>query len=232
MANTEQNISDEAVAWVKAHQKEIVEKFAGAYPSVTTGRPVSIFMAGSPGAGKTEFARRLLKELREKTIDIDPDEVRNMLPQYRPGTAHLFQKAVSIAVERLHEHVLKSRKDFLLDGTFSNFTKARENVERSISRNRTVIIEYVFQDPLVAWDFTQKREAVEGRNIPKDSFIAQLFAARDNVDAIKQEFGDRVRVDVVRRNIATDQYDIESGVSSVADRVVIAYTKEELEKRL
>jgi UDP-N-acetylglucosamine kinase len=231
MNNEEQKIADEAIAWVKSHQKDIVQKFTGPYPSVSD-IPVSIFMAGSPGAGKTEFSKSLLLLLRESIVRIDPDEVRNFLPQYTPGKAHIFQGAVSIAVEKIHDHVLRKRKDFLLDGTFSNLTKARENIRRSIEKNRTVLIQYVYQDPLVAWDFTKKREAIEGRNIPKESFIEQLFAARDNVDAVKSEFGDRVAVDLVRRNIQTDTYDMEIDVHRVADKVLAGYTKDILLKQL
>lgn len=227
MNNEGQEISDEAIAWVKSHQKDIVQKFAGPYPSAS-GTPISVFMAGSPGAGKTEFSKRLLLLLRESIVRIDPDEVRNFLPQYTQGKAHLFQGAVSIAVEKIHDHVLRERKDFLLDGTFSNQAKARENILRSIERNRTVLVQYVYQDPLVAWDFTKKREAIEGRNIPKESFIEQLFAARDNVDALKLEFGDRVNIDLVRRNIETDKYDMEIDVHHVADKVLTGYTKDNL----
>jgi UDP-N-acetylglucosamine kinase len=231
MNNEEKKISDEALMWVKSHQKDIVQKFAGPYPSVS-GTPISIFMAGSPGAGKTEFSKSLLLLLRESVVCIDPDEVRNFLPQYVPGRAHLFQGAVSIAIEKIHDYVLRKEKDFLLDGTFSNRAKARENIRRSLEKGRTVLIQYVYQDPLVAWDFTKKREAIEGRNIPKESFIEQLFAARDNVDAIKSEFENRVTVDLVRRNIQTDTYDMEIDVRQVADKVLAGYTKDNLLKQL
>ena len=231
MDSGEQTLSDEAIAWVKAHQKAIVQKFAGNYPP-TSDTPISIFMAGSPGAGKTEFSKSLLLLLREGIVRIDPDEVRNFLPHYTPGTAHLFQAAVSIAVEKVHDHVLQKRKNFLLDGTFSNLAKDRANVLRSIEKKRAILVQYVYQDPLVAWDFTKKREAVEGRNIPKESFVEQLFAARDAVDAIKTEFGDSVAIDLVRRNIQTEKYDMEIDVHQVADKVLAGYTKDSLLKQL
>lgn len=231
MSMEEQNISEEAIVWVKSHQKDIVRKFAEQYSSVSD-TPISIFMAGSPGAGKTEFSKSLLLLLRETIVRIDPDEVRKFLPQYIPGQAHLFQGAVSIAVEKIHDYVLQKGKDFLLDGTFSNMAKARENIQRSIEKKRMVLIQYVYQDPLVAWDFTKKREAIEGRNIPKESFVEQLFASRDTVDAIKAEFADRVSIDLVRRNIQADTYDMKIDVQQVADKVLEGYTRDELLKQL
>lgn len=227
----DRKLSDEALLWVKSHRKEIVEKFAGRYPSVAD-IPISIFMAGSPGAGKTEFSTRLLAELRESIVRIDPDEIRNSLPSYVAGKAHLFQAAVSVAVEKIHDHVLQKQKDFLLDGTFSNLVKARENIRRSQEKGRTIIVQYVFQEPLVAWDFTLKREAVEGRNIPKESFVEQLFAARENISTIKKEFGAVVEIDLVRRNIQTNQYTIQFDIVDVVEAVQIGYTREELLKLL
>lgn len=231
MNSEDQRISDEAIFWVKSHQKDIVQKFAGACPP-TNDIPVSIFMAGSPGAGKTEFSKNLLALLWESIVRIDPDEVRNYLPQYTPGKAHLFQGAVSIAVEKIHDYVLQKKKDFLLDGTFSNLEIARSNIARSLDKHRIVLVQYVYQDPLVAWDFTKKREAIEGRNIPKESFIEQLFAARDNIDFLKAEFGDRVKIDLVRRNVQTGEYDMENDVQKIAGRVLVGYTKGDLLKRL
>ena len=43
--------------------------------------PVSIFMAGSPGAGKTEASKALVREFRDP-VRIDPDELRSEFKQY------------------------------------------------------------------------------------------------------------------------------------------------------
>lgn len=227
-------ISEDAVQWVKSHAKEIVEKFAGSYPSVE-GRARSIFMAGSPGAGKTEFSRRLvsiLKERGEIFVRIDPDEIREFLPMYLQGRAELFNLAVSIAVEKIHHHVLEQNKNFLLDGTSARLEKLKENIQRSLKRDRFITIEYVYQDPLVAWDFTLKREAAEGRNIPKEAFIEQFFAAYENVGEIKNEFGDTVEVDVLERNILTKEYNFRLNVRTIAEHIAMTYTKDELKNRL
>ncbi len=234
MDDAEQKLSEDAILWIKTNHKDIIDRFVGSATAATSS-PISIFMAGSPGAGKTEFSIRLLQilsENHENIVRIDPDEVRNKLPMYVPGNAHIFQGAVSIAVEKIHDYVLHKNTSFLLDGTFSNLAKVRANVIRSLEKQRIVLIEYVYQDPLVAWDFTQKRELVEGRNIPKESFIEQLFSAVSNVDAIKSEFGDQVVVDLVRRNIQTNEYDMEFNVKTVAGKVLVGYSNETLNQQL
>ncbi len=53
-------------------------------------------------------------------------------------------------------------------------------------RGRTVQILYVYQEPILAWNFVQRREAVEGRGILPEHFIKQYFAARDVVNTLKK----------------------------------------------
>ena len=223
-------LSIQAVDWVKKNQKELVSKIIGQYNSAPVV-PVSIFMAGSPGAGKTEFSKNFIKQFKDHEkyiVRIDPDEIREMLPQYCTGKAHLFQTAVSIAVEKIHDHVLKKSKSFLLDGTFSNFDVAQSNVRRSVDKGRIVLIQYVYQDPLVAWDFTKKREVIEGRNIPKESFIEQFFAARKNVEKIKSEFGEKVKVDLIERNIKTNKYTYKDNIDSIDNYIKDKYNSNNL----
>ena len=231
MSLEDQKLANDAIAWVKENQKKIVSDFAEKYLSAPE-QPVSIFMAGSPGAGKTEFSTRLIeKQFGADTkyiMRIDADEIRAMLPCYVPGKSHVFQAAVSIAVEKIHDHALAKRKSFILDGTLTNLNKARENVRRSTEKGRIVFVEYIYQDPLVAWDFTQKREKVEGRNIPRDVFIEQFFLARENAMILKREFGKELTLDVVTRNISTNEYRYWFNVDHIDNCIKDAYTKEQL----
>ena len=86
---TSDELAKKSLEWVKKNHKKITAQFAGSFES-TPGVAVSIFMAGSPGAGKTEFSIRLLEEIPENKkyiVRIDPDEIRQSLPQYIPGKA-------------------------------------------------------------------------------------------------------------------------------------------------
>lgn len=232
--DAESEISQAAITWVRSHSKEIVERFASDYLSAK-GTFVSVFMAGSPGAGKTEFSTRLLNSLEQKQlrmVRIDPDEVRSFMPLYVPGKAELFQGAVGLAIEKIHDYVLDKDKHFLLDGTSSKLEKLRSNIQRSLDKERDVHVEYVYQDPFVAWDFTQKRERLEGRNIPKDAFIDQFFSAYANVEQIKKEFSRRITIDLIQRNIKTNEYTILFNVNTIVEHLVLPYTKYELLQRL
>lgn len=149
-------------------------------------------MAGSPGAGKTEASIELIEKLGTPVIRIDPDELRNECPGYSGANAYLFQPAVSILVEKIHDQALEQSQSFVLDGTLSHYDRALRNIKRPIGRGRTVQILYVYQEPRLAWEFVQAREAAEGRRIPTEQFIEQYCAARDVVNRLKAELGKAV----------------------------------------
>lgn len=96
------------------------------YPAVVN--PSSYFMAGSPGAGKTEYSKSLIqilteKEPERKIVRIDADEIRDWLPQYDHKNALLVQRAASLGVEKVLDCVLKNHQDFILDATFCRLWK-------------------------------------------------------------------------------------------------------------
>ena len=176
--NNEQEIADAAIAFARREKKAIAGRATDPKIFVPEAAPVSVFMAGSPGAGKTEASIELLANFIEPIIRIDPDELRAKFPGFNGSNSHLFQSAISVLVEKIHDMALEQSQSFILDGTLSNLNKARDNVKRSLRRGRLVQILYVYQAPLLAWKFVQAREAAEGRRIPPAAFIDQYFAAR------------------------------------------------------
>lgn len=76
--------SDELFKWAKEHRKRLVKEFFAKKELSQTTEKIAIFMAGSPGAGKTEFISRLLTESQESAYYvIDLDEIRGWMPEYR-----------------------------------------------------------------------------------------------------------------------------------------------------
>ena len=57
--SAEQLEADDAYAYIKAHERELIEKFTSPKFYFPDAQAVSLFMAGSPGAGKTETSKRL-----------------------------------------------------------------------------------------------------------------------------------------------------------------------------
>jgi predicted ABC-type ATPase len=214
LTQEESNIKQNADIFARKNKEDIASDATRLDIFLPEENPVSVFMAGSPGAGKTESSKNLIQKFSKNGNDIlriDPDELRSRISGYDGGNSYLFHGAVSILVSCIHDLALKNKQSFVFDGTLSKIDIARENIQRSLKRNRFVQIFYVYQDPIQAWDFVKKRELVEGRRIKKEHFIGHYFSARDTVNAIKKEFGIRIQVDLLVKNIdGSDQYYMEN----------------------
>jgi len=189
MSPDELKIKERAEKYSRLNKKIIAKEIILKYESES--EPVSVFMAGSPGAGKTEASKRLIKEITGKEdsiLRIDPDDLRKLFLEYDGKNSNLFQGATSILTEKIHDLAINKNKSFVFDTTFSKIDKAQENIKRSIKHNRLIQIIYVYQDPIQAWEFVKEREKRDGRNIPKESFIDEYFNARLVANKIKQDF--------------------------------------------
>lgn len=234
MMETDEELSKAAIKHMR--QKEIlnslIARFCDPIKYPDDSHPISVFMAGSPGAGKTEFSKNLIKEIGHGVIRIDPDEVRNLIPQYTGGNAHLFQYAVNIGVDKIFYHALAHNQNFILDGTMANFNKAHENIERTLKQRDFVEIFYLFQDPVIAWDFTKKRELVEHRNITKEAFIKSFFGSQKTVSQIKSLYKDRVKLNLVIKNFTNNQEEFKKDIEKIDKYLKQSYNVEELERIL
>lgn len=229
------SVSQKAIEWVRLNKKKIIEHFAGdsVYPS--SEEPFSIFMAGSPGAGKTESSIaivEMMKKRGEGIVRIDPDEIRKLIPQYTGTNTDAVKGASFLAVEKLYDYVLKAGKSMILDSTFTPYKKIEGNVRRSVAKGRTTTIIYIDQDPLVAWHFTKEREKIEGRSIPKDFFIRTLFESRENVQKIKEQYGDQVDLHVIQKDFVKQTQRFIEDVEQIDHVVRIKYSVDNLQELL
>ncbi|MEI6553597.1 MAG: zeta toxin family protein, partial [bacterium] len=143
--------------------------------------------------------------------------------EYNGSNAHVFQKAVSIGVDILYRHCLKNSLNVVLDGTFAH-RRVEENIQRSLDLERSVEIHFVYQEPKIAWSFTQKREMIEHRRITKEVFIKTFLGARDNVNMVKRQFGDRIILnlfikDVTNLRVEKEFIDIKREIDSYLGRI-------------
>lgn len=236
---TDEEIRAQAVEFAKRNKVRIAKELTDTAKYAPDVVPISVFMAGSPGAGKTEFSKSLIKILEEdkerRAVRIDGDEVRPLIPGYTGSNSHLFQGAISLIVEKMHDLVLHNRQSFVLDSTFAQYKKAADNIRRSLEKSRAVFIFYIYQKPEVAWRFTQAREAAEGRNIPKEAFIEQFLGARETINQVSHEFGGKVVIFFVKKDFEKNAVENIAKIGPnerVDDYIAERYTKGELEKRL
>ncbi len=236
---SEEELKQASVEFAKKNKEIIASELTDKSIYQPDDNPISIFMAGSPGAGKTEYSKNMI-ELHEKhkikVIRIDGDELREKIPGYTGTNSSVIQGAISIIVDRIHDKVLLNNQSFLLDGTFSNFDRAVSNIKRSLRKNRPVAIFYIYQDPVVAWKFTQAREIKEGRNMPKEAFIQHFINARETILKLHTTFDKKISIIVIKKNFETHKVEdiIDIGqVTSEIDRYLgKEYTVNDLEKLL
>lgn len=200
-------LADLSRQWAKEIRSEASSRYVNlsAYPP--EDEPVSIFMAGAPGAGKTEIRRHLEKSPAAPILHLDPDDFRGLFPCYCGSNSSVFQGGVSLLMERILDRAFNKGVSFCLDGTLSSVEVAMKNIRRCLSKGRLILILFIHQEPIRSWEFAQAREEVEGRKITGDTFISQYHGcasvvskilAEPEFDAARRE--NKLNVDVLVRS--------------------------------
>lgn len=233
----EKKIIEESIKFIKNNKKLLIEKFANLNQYPSTNKPFSIFMAGSPGAGKTEFSKAFIKLLyladnKTKVVRIDADEIREIVPQFNGKNSSLIQSAAAIGVEKLFDYIQDKDQNAIIDSTFANFQIAYKNISRSVNKNRGVGIIYLYQDPIIAWEFTKKRERLEGRNVPKNMFIEAFFEAKENANKIKLEYKNKIMLTLIIKNYENKVEKTQFNIDKIDNYLKISYNKKDLFKIL
>lgn len=227
----------EAIAWVKRNKKFIKDKFASIEEYPPVNYPSTIFMAGAPGVGKTEFSKLFIErfyesEKEKKIVRLDTDEIREIIPGYYGANASVFQSAAALGMEYLIDKVYEDRQNTLIDTTFGLRHKAISNVERAIKKDRHVIVSYLYQNPQISWGFVKERIIKELRYVPKDLFIESFFFARENANEVKRIFKEKVDLVIF---ILDENHKVTASIfniDNIDDYVKIPYTKGWLESNL
>jgi len=218
-------VEDQSLIYAKQHKREFLELiFSG---KEIPKRKTAIFMAGSPGAGKTEVAAGLA-DLNENFCMIDADAFRTQFPGYNGKNSSEFQRGASKLVDLAFTEAIKKGYSFILDGTFA-IERAHENIERVLKRGYFVRIYYVYQNPIIAWNFTKSRELAEGRVVPKERFINAFFKSRENLMLVKARFKEEVEIHIVMKDYQNAISEIHFDMDNVDMILPPLYTAQKLE---
>jgi len=230
-SESELKIQEEAIAFAKKNRTRICKEITDKTIYLPEVSPVSVFMSGSPGAGKTETSKGLVEMITSdggNVLRLDPDELRGYFSAYDGSNSYLFQRAVTVLVERSFDNMMKNRQSFILDGTMSNHGVARRNILRSINKGRSVLVIFVYQKPELAWKFVQAREQTEGRRILPEHFVDQFFGSQDATNSLKEEFGNKIRIDLLLKDIDGSTRSYEDNVSNLTPYLNPMYTREDV----
>lgn len=216
-----------AFEWIKNNKEELYRLFASEQSFFAEEKPITLFMAGSPGAGKTEVSTRLIEQFNTKPVRIDADEIRKICPGYNGSNSSVFQKAANKGVNILYDHCLKKGFSLILDGTFA-YADAIENVKRSLDKERRVEIYFVYQNPEQAWEITKVRELEQGRRVPKDVFIKAYIESQQNVQKIKEQYRDQVILNFVINDPKKESFDLELNITKLDLYIPEMYSEDDL----
>ncbi len=231
-------LDEEAFRFVKKNKKEIIKKFASTDLYLENDEPSFYFMAGCPGAGKTEFCKGFIQILSEQGLSskgilrIDPDDIREIFRDrgYNGVNSDLFKRSCVKAVEILYDTAISRKLNTIFDGTFHNLESSSRNISRAIDVGANVSIFYIYQDPIIAWEFSKIRERKEGRIVPKKFFIEAFFKSKDNVNNIKQLYGNKVVVTLINKKANNINFESKFNIDKIDNYLKVSYTPEDLEQ--
>lgn len=112
-------------------QQEILADYPERYESNELLIPV-IFLAGAPGAGKTEWIESF-PDLYNYII-LDSDLYRSLFDGYVGSNAAEFHQFASRVMDRMYSFCIKHGYNMIVDGTFANSQKANENIKQCEKR--------------------------------------------------------------------------------------------------
>ncbi len=220
-------IKKKALDFAKKNRTRICRRLTNTSLYAPELGPVSVFMSGSPGAGKTESSKELVTALTEDgghVLRLDPDDLRAEFEDYNGNNSYLFQAAVITLVERALDMIFKNNQSFLLDGTFASFHVADKNIGRSLKKGRMVLVVFVYQRPELAWNFVKAREKVEGRRILPEHFVEQFFGSQQVIEQLKEKYGSQIQVDLLLKDNDGITHSHHSDIISLQPYLDPAYT--------
>lgn len=215
--------------WAKQHKKEFARRLIREFGAEKSSQPAAIFMAGLPGAGKTEFTKSWIANSELKVVRLDMDEIAAQIETYAPQKADRFREAATMLLNRTYDMVVNGGYDFIMDGTFGSRT-ALKDITRVIKHGYRIKIIYIFQDPKVAWEYTVARERVEHRAIELEGFLKAYYNTLENLRAIEERNFEGFSVDLVvkdKQNKVSKTYENIS-MLHIDDYVNIEYNKDKL----
>ena len=218
------------IEWAKHHKKQLVQQIVGdVQPISNDDRPIALFTAGIPGAGKTEFLDSLLEHI-PSIVRIDMDEIVKLFDGYSPENYYRFRGAANIIVDEVVIYCRRHRLDFALDGTFAS-PHAVENIRSALKRHSVAIL-YVWKEPPLAWQHTKDRQLITKRGIEKDGFIKSCIATPENIRNAKEKFDSKITILAIKKDMRNNTFQLIRDPSQIDNLLEKRYTKNSLERIL
>ncbi|GAB0174220.1 MAG: hypothetical protein HHAS10_00990 [Candidatus Altimarinota bacterium] len=148
----------------------------------------AIFLAGAPGAGKSEFLETIFSDLKSNFIVIDIDAYRKMFRGYNGENASEYQKASVRVADKILKYCFHNHLNFIFDGTFRSYEKVKQNLDQCMHYERKVMVTLIFQEPRISFYYTFLRKMYKMRNVPVPVFIDGFYSSIENAFRARDEY--------------------------------------------
>lgn len=180
ISSDDSEVIERAKIFARTLAKELVPEMTNTDMYPPDLNPVSVFMAGSPGAGKTEASKALLNDIEgedRKTVCIDPDELRSLFPEYSGDNAALFQPAMAWKFVKIREQ--KEGRRILPNHFIEQYFAARKAVNQlKLDFGRDIVVTLLLKN----LDGSNKVYRASVDNI--DNHIPEKYSESDLLELI------------------------------------------------
>jgi len=163
----------------------------------------AIFMAGSPGSGKSTVAQSLVKHTGLRFIDVDKFE-----DIYRKAGKEIDYKRFYHLTQKQQTNYIDGRLGLLIDGSarhLGRIIKQKEELEK-IGYSTAMI--FVNTDLETAQDRVSRRFEVTGRQVPTELVKSRWHEVQSNLGLLQSHFGNNfIIVDNNQPSINLSQVD-------------------------
>lgn len=169
---------------------------ADATSHVSTPAPgeqkLAIFTMGGPASGKSSMLRGVDTT---KFVKVDPDGIKDQLPEYGKATAHdaSYRKASVMAHEessfvarKVTEAAIDQGKHVIVDGTGASAASMVSKIRELQGAGYHIHVAYSHLDEKTAMDRMKVRAEQTGRYVPEEFVHAAYQAIPNNFEKIRQ----------------------------------------------
>jgi len=169
-------------------QKEILPEYKLGKDFTAKEQPIAHFTAGIPGAGKSNIVEEWKRE-NPNIVVIDADKLRKRHPnrdkiqqEHGPDAAKITHPDAISWVEQLNDEAIKSKTDYILDGSMRDPVWAKYDIDKAINTGYNVEVTMVGVNKYESLQGVNDRYAKEYAVNPKQArFVDPAFVKEANI---------------------------------------------------
>ena len=151
----------------------------------------AVFMAGSPGSGKSTVARQLFGHTALRTVDVDKfHEMFLRLGRVAPGEDIPRQPLRDLAGKQMRNY-LEGRLGLMIDGTARYLDAIAQTRDELASLGYEMAMVFVNTDLETSLERARKRGERTGRVIPPQDITEYWYKVQGNLGHLQSMFGRR-----------------------------------------